>query len=136
MTSLLPATTTAPDGSHNNNFSRMKFFFVIAVASVCWVVFTANHNLNPLKESIQVDLKAETAAAGAANAATGQRFAALRVRDFQGRLRKKSSSRATKALHQYLSKQTLYQKCQKWAVVTTIYEPSDAVKLVGSNPEL
>ena len=76
----------------------------------------------------------------AANAATGTRFPGTKVRDFPGQRHKTSSSGLRtshppeSALGKFLSQQPL-KNCDKWAVVTTIYEPSDAVLRMGNDFE-
>ena len=86
----------------------------------------------------------------AENAATGTRFPGTKVRDFPVNQRRSYSSTASSSLRSKTNKltdnnalQTILdrqpqdiQACQKWAVVTTIYEPSEAVLRMGNSDEL
>jgi len=79
---------------------------------------------------------AETAVA---NAATGSRFPGSKVRDFPSNKRQTFGTQLQRqqdgtALQTLLQNQSasLRQQCDRWAVVTTIYEPSDAVVLMGN----
>ncbi|CAB9496508.1 Protein of unknown function, DUF288 [Seminavis robusta] len=87
----------------------------------------------------------------ATSAATASRFKGDPVREFDGQRRfgptaraptkveeKKSKmetggdSTASEDLPSFLQREPLYQTCNQWAVVTTIYEPADAIKGVGN----
>ena len=86
----------------------------------------------------------------AENAATGTRFPGTKVRDFPANQRRSFSSTTSSSLRSktskvsddstlptFLARQPQHiQECEKWAVVTTIYEPSEAVLRMGNSDEL
>lgn len=144
------------EGPCSNRSAKMKYSLLFPVAALFfWGLLIVSQNLESIARSLSDAVNDAVATIPGNNgvegktsdstslvsAATGQRFAGNKVRKFQGSRRTKTRNKNSKedvaSLQPFLADhQALYQKCDKWAVVTTIYGPTNATKLVGDNPEM
>ncbi|CAB9522016.1 Protein of unknown function, DUF288 [Seminavis robusta] len=157
MMMLMESLNGGRGGYGGGRPSYMRNLTVAVIVIMCWRLFLASKALGPFRMASMVDSDATTnsygniqnsnAAAllgtaglgGSVSGATANRFRGDPVRIYveTRRFGKKGSSQSDGSLPvnapPSLKEEPLYQKCHKWAVVTTIYNPSDSVKLVGND---
>ncbi|CAB9496050.1 Protein of unknown function, DUF288 [Seminavis robusta] len=138
------------DSNGNNaeaiKFAGMRSMLAIIVVLMSWRIFvlvlgTFEGKLGSGTTYKEAQLNiGEVIANVATSAATASRFKGDPVRAYNEKRRfgatasksLRTGGKQAEDLSAFLQAEPLYQKCRKWAVVTTIYEPANAIKRVGN----